>query len=61
MPAYQNSEILILGCGNILFGDDGFGSRVAEKLLQNDHLPDKVDVVTAGTSARNILFDIILS
>lgn len=61
IPSYCNCKILILGCGNILFGDDGFGPHVAEELLKNYHLPGNVGVINAGTSVRNILFDIALS
>ena len=57
----RDRRILVLGCGNILFGDDGFGPRVAEELLKHDHLPEDVGVIIAGTSVRTILFDIILS
>lgn len=56
-----NKNVLVFGCGNILFSDDGFGPRVAEELLENYHLPGNVGVINAGTSVRNILFDIILS
>jgi len=56
-----DKNVLVLGCGNILFGDDGFGPRVAEELLKDDHLPGNVGVINAGTSVRNILFDIALS
>lgn len=61
IPSYCNCKILIFGCGNILFGDDGFGPHVAEELLKNYHLPGNVGVINAGTSVRNILFDIALS
>ena len=56
-----DKNILVFGCGNILFGDDGFGPRVAEELLENYHLTRNVEVVNAGTSIRNLLFDIALS
>lgn len=56
-----DKNVLVFGCGNILFGDDGFGPRVAEELLKNYHLPGSVGVINAGTSVRNILFDIALS
>jgi coenzyme F420 hydrogenase subunit delta len=56
-----DKKALILGCGNILFGDDGFGPRVAEELIKNQDLPDYVGVINAGTSVRTILFDMILS
>jgi len=61
IPSYCNYKILILGCGNILFGDDGFGPHVAEELQNNYNLPGNVGVINAGSSVRNILFDIILS
>ena len=56
-----DKNVLVFGCGNILLSDDGFGPRVAEELLKNYHLPGNVGVINAGTSVRNILFDIALS
>jgi coenzyme F420 hydrogenase subunit delta len=56
----MEKEIVVLGCGNILFGDDGFGSSVAERLQTDSSLPKNVSVVNAGTSVRGILFDLIL-
>ena len=56
-----DKNVLILGCGNILFGDDGFGPHVAEELQKNYNLPENVGVINAGSSVRNILFDIALS
>jgi len=54
-------DVVILGCGNILFGDDGFGPWVAEYLKNCVELPENVSVINAGTSVRGILFDLILS
>lgn len=54
-------DVLVLGCGNILFGDDGFGPSVAENLKNCAELPENVSVINAGTSVREILFDLILS
>ena len=56
----MEKEIVVLGCGNILFGDDGFGSAVAERLQSCSVLPRNVSAVNAGTSVRGILFDLIL-
>lgn len=53
-------NILVLGCGNILFGDDGFGSHVAEYLRNEVELPGHISVIDAGTSVRGILFDLML-
>lgn len=61
IPSYCNYNVLILGCGNILFGDDGFGPLVAEELRKNYNLPENAGVINAGSSVRNILFDIALS
>ncbi|MBC9784564.1 hydrogenase maturation protease [Heliobacterium chlorum] len=47
-PAPQ-SELLILGLGNLLMGDDGLGVYAAEKLLPFHH-PPEIDIVDGGTS-----------
>ena len=57
----MEKEILVLGCGNILLGDDGFGSSVAECLERCGLLPKNAAVINAGTSVRGILFDLVLS
>ncbi len=61
VPEVCSKPVLVLGCGNVLFGDDGFGPAVAECLQARADLPDEICVVNAGTSAREILFDVILS
>jgi coenzyme F420 hydrogenase subunit delta len=53
--------ILIFGCGNILFGDDGFGPAVVQHLQENYQLPPDVLVQDVGTGIREILFDLALS
>ncbi|TRZ53727.1 hydrogenase maturation protease [bacterium] len=57
----MNKDIIVLGCGNILFGDDGFGSSVAEHLQSCTVLPENVSVINAGTGVRGMLFDLVLS
>lgn len=54
-------SVLIFGCGNILWGDDGFGPAVIERLNQDYSLPEGVLALNVGTSIRDILFDLILS
>ena len=53
--------ILLFGCGNTLFGDDGFGPAVIEALEQSQALPEEVAVLDVGTSIREYLFDLVLS
>lgn len=59
--AWYGKSIVILGCGNWLCGDDGFGPAVAQRLEGGVTLPADVCVLDAGTSVREILFDITLS
>ncbi len=60
-PEWYDKSILILGCGNILIGDDGFGPAVAQRLRNNFTIPADICVFDVGTSVREILFDTILS
>ena len=60
MGIFEKS-ILVFGCGNILFGDDGFGPAVVQRLIKTQALPQEVLVMDVGTSIRDILFDLLLS
>jgi coenzyme F420 hydrogenase subunit delta len=56
-----NSRVVVFGCGNTLFGDDGLGPAVIEALKQETDLPDDIALLDVGTSIRPLLFDLILS
>lgn len=56
-----SAESVVLGCGNTLFGDDGFGPAVAEVLAAQALCPPDVCVLDAGTAASDLLFDLVLS
>ncbi len=58
---YCKARIVVLGCGNILFGDDGFGPEAVEYLQANYELPDDVYALNCGLSVRELLFTITLS
>lgn len=60
-PDYYQKATLILGVGNILFGDDGFGPAVAEYLQEHGRASADVAILDIGTGVREILFNIILS
>lgn len=51
-------EIVVAGCGNLLFADDGFGPAVAQELLKFA-LPDNVKVVDAGICAAPFVFTLL--
>ncbi len=61
LPSFCRARILILGVGNILFGDDGFGPEVVARLEREYALPDDVCAMDAGTGVRKILFTLALS
>lgn len=50
----------VFGCGNPLFGDDGFGPAVVEYLEAHCLIPQDTACVDAGTSIRGILFDFLI-
>lgn len=52
---------LVFGCGNILYGDDGFGPEVIHHLNRHFTLPNDVLALDMGTSVRDTLFDLALS
>ena len=58
---WRGKSTLILGCGNWLCGDDGFGPAVVKQLQAEDEVPDDLCILDVGTSVREILFDIVLS
>jgi len=61
LPAFSRARTLVLGVGNILFGDDGFGPEVVRRLTDQYRIPDDIYVMDVGTGARKILFTVTLS
>lgn len=61
LPEFCRKPTLILGCGNVLFGDDGFGCALVERLQRLGARPDSVCILDAGTGARALLFTLCLS
>ncbi len=48
-------QITILGIGNILLTDEGFGVRVIEKLFEAYEFPDNIAVVEGGVLGIHLL------
>jgi len=61
IPECYQKSTLILGCGNTLFGDDGFGPAVIHFLEKHFKVPKDVSILDVGTGAREILFTITLA
>lgn len=57
-----DAETLVVGCGNVLFEDDGFGPKVINELNKyfekNGNKPDDVLFIDAGTSATHFIFSL---
>ena len=51
----QKPRVLILGIGNLLFRDEGFGVRVIEKLFDDYLFPDNVAIVEGGVLGIHLL------
>ena len=49
------SHITVLGIGNILLTDEGFGVRVVEKLYDEYEFPENVSLVDGGVLGINLL------
>lgn len=57
------AQVVVFGCGNVLFGDDGLAPRavsaLAEEQARSGLLPH-VAFIDAGTSIRPLLLDMVL-
>ncbi|MDR0768260.1 MAG: coenzyme F420-reducing hydrogenase, FrhD protein [Methanosarcinales archaeon] len=64
MSEYLEKETLILGCGNILLADDGFGFAVVQRLNElketNPRLKsENIGIIDAGTGASHFILSLI--
>jgi hydrogenase maturation protease len=48
-------SVLVLGIGNLLWADEGFGVRAVEALHERYLLPDAVTLLDGGTQGLNLL------
>lgn len=61
LPEFCQKSTLVLGCGNNLFGDDGFGCEVVDYLEAHYSVPEAVCLLDVGTGVRKLLFTLCLS
>lgn len=61
LPDFCRKPTVVLGVGNILFGDDGFGCAVVDYLDSHYRVPDTVCLLDVGTGVRKLLFTLCLS
>ena len=55
MPAKQPEKVLILGIGNVLWADEGFGVRCVETMAQTHALPETARIMDGGTQGLYLL------
>ena len=61
LPDHVKKRVVVLGVGNSLFGDDGFGPATVQLILTSAELPSDICVLDVGTAVMPVLFDIMLS
>ncbi|MFZ0393258.1 MAG: hydrogenase maturation protease [Terracidiphilus sp.] len=61
LPDFCRQPTVVLGVGNILFGDDGFGCAVVDYVETHYSIPEAVCLLDAGTGVRKLLFTLCLS
>jgi coenzyme F420 hydrogenase subunit delta len=61
LPDFCSKPTLVLGCGNTLFGDDGFGCAVVDYVDAHYGVPEAVCLLDVGTGVRKLLFTLCLS
>ena len=55
-----SKKILVFGCGNTLFGNDGFGPEVVRYCREHCECPESALILDAGTGIRDYMFDLLL-
>ncbi len=61
LPDHVSKRVVVLGVGNNLFGDDGFGPATVQLILRTSQVPSDVCILDVGTAVMPILLDILLS
>jgi coenzyme F420 hydrogenase subunit delta len=61
LPEFCRTATLVLGCGNILFGDDGFGCALVDYVASHHRVPEDACLMDVGTGVRKLLFTLCIS
>ncbi|WP_456466208.1 coenzyme F420-reducing hydrogenase, FrhD protein [Methanopyrus sp.] len=59
MLSFLEKRVLIVGCGNELFGDDGFGPAVVREIERRGWSHPDAEVIDAGSGAPQNVFSLI--
>ncbi len=56
LPDFASYRTLILGVGNLLLSDEGFGIHVIRRLVERYEIPKEVQVLDGGTLGMDLLY-----
>ena len=59
MESLFTKEITVLGIGNTILSDEGFGVRVVESLQKNYKFPDNVQIIDGGTLGVELMHFVV--
>ena len=59
MKSLYAAEITVLGIGNIILSDEGFGVRVVEFLKKNYEFPANVQLLDGGTLGVELMHFVV--
>ena len=57
--ADNHPKILVVGVGNVLHGDDGFGIEVANQLMKRTDIPESVKVMETGIGGMSLVQELM--
>jgi len=52
-------KILVVGVGNVLQGDDGFGVELANRLMSRTDLPDNIKLMETGIGGMSLIQELM--
>ncbi len=55
----MSGRVLVVGVGNVLRGDDGFGVAVARRLAERERLPPGVDLIETGIGGLGVVHELM--
>ena len=50
-----SSKTVVLGVGNLLWADEGFGPRAVARMMATENVPDGVEILDGGTQGLYLL------
>ena len=55
----KNCRLLVVGVGNVLQGDDGFGVELANRLMARTDIPDDVKLMETGIGGMSLVQELM--